>query len=64
MANETARVFSASELDRKAGLSAAERRTLVRVGLLKPARTGGGWAVFSQADLDAAKQWKNGRRGR
>jgi DNA-binding transcriptional MerR regulator len=64
MANETGRVFSASELDRKAGLSPAERRTLVRVGLLKPARTGGGWAVFTQADLNAAKQWKNERRAK
>jgi hypothetical protein len=56
------RVFSASELDRAAGLTPARRRALVEVGVLMPRRTAGGWAVFSQRDIDAAKKWKAERQ--
>lgn len=56
------RVFSASELDRRAGINPVERRTLVNVGLLAPMRTGGGWAVFTADDIARAKAWKLSRR--
>lgn len=58
------RVYSASELDRRAGLNPTERRTLVQAGILNPARTGGGWAVFSDDDMAAARQWKQQRSAR
>lgn len=62
--NAEKRVFSGVEFDRKAGLLPQERRTLVRAGILEPARTGCGWPIFSPDDVEKAKQWKAERRGR
>lgn len=51
-------IFSASELDKPRGpLSPTERRTLVRLGILKPLRTRSGWAVFGEDDMTAARKW-------
>ena len=34
------------------------RRALVTVGILKPYRTGGNWAVFTEHDGEIVKKWK------
>lgn len=54
----TDRAYSSTELERGADLSPVERRTLVRTGTLKPARTGGGWAVFSENDMATARAYR------
>jgi hypothetical protein len=56
-------IFSAAEIDRSAGISGTERRTLVRLGVLKPLRTAAGWAVFGEDDMAAARQWALSKRG-
>lgn len=54
----TERALSSTELQTLADISPVERRTLVRTGVLSPARTGGGWAVFTERDLRAARAYR------
>jgi hypothetical protein len=52
------KVFSATEIDRGANITPIERRTLVRTGVLKPARTAAGHAIFGEDDMNAAQAYK------
>jgi len=58
------RIYSASELDKGAGVLPRERRRMVKLGVLKPRRTAAGHAIYVEADLEIARQWKLARHGR
>jgi len=62
MARTSARVYSASELDKAAGISAAERRALIDFSVIVPARTGAGHAIFQAIDIETAKAWKQQKK--
>lgn len=55
-------VFSASEIDRIIGLQPVERRMMVKTGILNPARTKAGHAIFGDDDVEAGRAFKTAQR--
>jgi len=53
--------YGTSAFCRAAGISQTHARNLELRGVISPRRTASGWRIYTEAEVEAVKRWKNSK---